>query len=76
MAAGMCMTLVLGIGLGIIMAWRRNGPIDVIGTVIGLVFQATPPFITGLLLLMILSYRLGLFPTGGMYARPAIGLTA
>ncbi len=67
MAAGMCMTLVLGIGLGIIMAWKRNSSIDVGGTVISLIFQATPPFITGLLLLMILSYRLGLFPTGGMY---------
>ena len=68
MAAGMCMTLVLGIGMGIIMAWRRNGPVDLIGTVVGLIFQAAPPFITGLLLLMVLSYRLGLFPTGGMYA--------
>jgi peptide/nickel transport system permease protein len=68
MAAGMCMTLVLGIGMGIIMAWRRNGPVDLIGTVVGLIFQAAPPFITGLLLLMVLSYRMGLFPTGGMYA--------
>lgn len=68
MAAGMCMTLVLGIGAGIIMAWRRGGATDLIGTVVGLIFQAAPPFITGLLLLMVLSYRLGLFPTGGMYA--------
>jgi len=68
MAAGMCMTLVLGIGMGIIMAWRRGGATDLIGTVIGLIFQAAPPFITGLLLLMVLSYRMGLFPTGGMYA--------
>jgi len=67
MAAGMCLTLVLGIGLGIIMAWRRNGPLDIVGTVVGLVFQAAPPFVTGLLLLIVLSYRLGIFPTGGMY---------
>ncbi len=67
MAAGMCLTLVLGIGLGIVMAWRRNGPLDVGGTVVALVFQAAPPFVTGLLLLIVLSYRLGLFPTGGMY---------
>ena len=67
MAAGMCMTLVLGIGMGIIMAWRRGGATDLIGTVVGLIFQAAPPFITGLLLLMVLSYRMGLFPTGGMY---------
>ena len=67
LAAGMCMTLVLGIGFGIIMAWKRNSSIDIGGTVVGLVFQAAPPFVTGLLLLMVLSYRLGLFPTGGMY---------
>jgi len=67
MASGMCMTLVLGIGFGIIMAWKRNSSIDIGGTIAGLVFQAAPPFVTGLLLLMILSYRLGLFPTGGMY---------
>ena len=67
MAAGMCLTLVIGIGFGIIMAWRRNSALDVGGTIVSLVFQAAPPFITGLLLLIVLSYRLGLFPTGGMY---------
>jgi peptide/nickel transport system permease protein len=67
MTAGMCLTLVIGIGFGIIMAWRRNSALDVGGTVISLIFQAAPPFITGLLLLIVLSYRLGLFPTGGMY---------
>lgn len=67
MAAGMCLTLVLGISFGIIMAWRRNSALDIGGTVVSLIFQAAPPFITGLLLLIVLSYRLGLFPTGGMY---------
>ncbi|MFT5503344.1 MAG: peptide/nickel transport system permease protein [Gammaproteobacteria bacterium] len=67
MAAGMCLTLVIGIGFGIIMAWRRNSALDIGGTIVSLVFQAAPPFITGLLLLIVLSYRLGLFPTGGMY---------
>jgi peptide/nickel transport system permease protein len=67
MAAGMCLTLVIGISFGIVMAWKRNSALDIGGTVVSLVFQAAPPFITGLLLLMILSYRLGIFPTGGMY---------
>lgn len=73
MAAGMCLTLVLGISAGMIMAWRRNSALDIGGTIVSLIFQAAPPFITGLLLLIVLSYRLGLFPTGGMYpagARP------
>ena len=38
MASGMCMTLVLGIGFGIIMAWKRNSSIDIGGTIAGLVF--------------------------------------
>ena len=68
MGAGMFLTLGLGIGLGMIMAWRRNGAMDVGGTILSLIFQSAPPFVTGLLLLIVMSYRLGLFPTGGMYA--------
>lgn len=67
MGASMCFVLVIGTGLGMVMAWRREGPLDMGGTVAALVFQSAPPFVTGLLLLMVLSYRLDLFPTGGMY---------
>ncbi|MBW2123435.1 MAG: ABC transporter permease [Deltaproteobacteria bacterium] len=67
MGAGMCFTLVVGPVLGMIMAWKRNSPLDVGATVGALIFQSAPPFITGLVLLMVLSYRLDLFPTGGMH---------
>ena len=66
MAAGMALTFGLGIVLGMLMAWRRNGPLDVVGSLVALIFQSAPPFITGLLLLIVLSYRMDLFPTGGM----------
>ena len=66
MAAGLSFTLVVGIGMGMIMAWRRNSSLDVGSTLASLVLQSAPPFVTGILLLMILSYRLDLFPTGGM----------
>ncbi len=68
MTAGLALTFVLGIGLGILMAWRRNGPLDLGSTLAALVFQSAPPFITGLLLLIVLSYNLDLFPTGGMHS--------
>jgi len=68
MAAGLSFTLILGIGMGMIMAWRRNSSLDVGSTLAALVLQSAPPFVTGILLLMILSYRLDLFPTGGMLA--------
>lgn len=73
MGAGLCFALAVGVALGIAMAWRRGGPLDVGGTVVSLVFQSAPPFVTGLVLLIILSYRFGFFPTGGMFtpgARP------
>ena len=68
MGAAMSFVLVLGTGLGMVMAWRRGGLLDTGGTVMALVFQSAPPFVTGLLLLMVLSYRMDLFPTGGMHA--------
>ncbi len=67
MGAGMCLVLVIGTGLGMVMAWRRQGPLDIGATVVALIFQSAPPFVSGLLLLMVLSYRLNLFPTGGMH---------
>lgn len=67
MGAGICFTLVVGVSLGMIMAWRRNSTLDLWSTLAALVLQSAPPFVTGILILMILSYRLGLFPTGGMH---------
>lgn len=67
MGAGMCFAIVVGVGLGMVMAWRRNSLLDVGATIGALFFQSAPPFITGLVLLMVLSYKLDLFPTGGMY---------
>jgi peptide/nickel transport system permease protein len=66
MAAAMCLTLVVGVNLGMVMGWRRGGKLDVGSTVVSMVFQSAPPFITGILMLIVLSYRLDLLPTGGM----------
>ena len=67
MGAAMGFVLVIGTGIGMVMAWRRGGKLDTGGTILALIFQSAPPFVTGLLLLIVLSYRLGLFPTGGMH---------
>lgn len=75
MGAAMAFVLVVGSGLGMVMAWRRGGMMDSGGTVLALIFQSAPPFVTGLLLLMVLSYRLDLFPTGGM-ASPGVSVGA
>ncbi|MCP4021039.1 MAG: ABC transporter permease [Desulfobacteraceae bacterium] len=67
MGSAMCFVLIVGPGLGMLMAWKRGSLTDNTGTVLGLIFQSAPPFVTGLLLLMILSYRMDLFPTAGMH---------
>ena len=67
MGAGLLITFTLGIALGMVMGWRRGGVTDVGGTIVSLIFQSAPPFITGILLLIVLSYRLDIFPTGGMH---------
>ncbi|MGE0005363.1 MAG: ABC transporter permease [Parvibaculaceae bacterium] len=66
MTGGVLIAIVLGLTLGIVLAWRRNSMLDVVGTVSALIFQSAPPFVTGLLLLIVFSYTLNLFPTGGM----------
>ncbi|MGE0119689.1 MAG: ABC transporter permease [Dongiaceae bacterium] len=76
MSAGLLFAVSLGIGLGMVMAWRRAGPLDIGATLAAMVFQATPPFVTGILLLILLSYRLDLFPVAGMVTpgSPVVGL--
>ena len=68
MGAGLCLTLVIGTGLGMMMAWRVNRPSGIAGTLCAIILQSTPPFVIALLLLMALSYGLDLFPTGGTHA--------
>lgn len=67
MSTGLVLAIGLGIVLGILMSARRGGALDIGATVVGLVCQAAPPFVIGILLLMGLSYQLELFPSGGMF---------
>jgi peptide/nickel transport system permease protein len=66
MSAGLVIAVGLGVALGMMMAWWRNGPLDVGATLAAMMFQAAPPFVTGILLLILLSYRLDLFPSAGI----------
>ena len=67
MGTGLGLTLVIGTGLGMVMAWRVDRPSGTVGTLSAIFIQSTPPFVIALLLLMVLSYRIDLFPTGGMH---------
>ena len=54
MAAGMLLTLFIGIFGGMVMGWMRGGKLDLWATVSSMIFQSAPPFITGILLLIVL----------------------
>jgi peptide/nickel transport system permease protein len=67
MTTGLVVAIAFGIVLGIFMSARRGGTLDFGATVIGLLFQAAPPFVVGILLLIVFSYQLELFPSAGMF---------
>lgn len=61
----MVLTLVLGIGCGIIAALKRGTWADQAAMVFALVGVSLPNFWFGLMLMVLLSVKLGLLPTGG-----------
>jgi len=63
---GLIIAVVLGTMLGAIAGWRTGTKFDSIIITVSLGFYAIPAFILGILLMMIFSFGLGLFPVGGM----------
>jgi len=57
----------MGISLGIISVARRNKSGDTLLLLLGAVCRATPLFVTGMIFLIIFSYWLDWFPSGGMH---------
>jgi peptide/nickel transport system permease protein len=63
--ASIVLSIAMGIPLGVLIAVKRNGPIDYAGRVLSLAGLSFPAFYLGILLLYFLSLKLGLFPTTG-----------
>jgi peptide/nickel transport system permease protein len=57
----------LSIGFGVWMAMRRDGPVDVIGSTISLIFAALPEFVIGIILVLV-------FATQVFQVFPAVSL--
>lgn len=57
--------IVLGLSLGILSAWFRNGPIDHVMRVFSLLGVVTPTFVWAIFLMLVFSDRLGWLPISG-----------
>ncbi len=76
---GELLAYAVGVNLGRIIAWKRGGKLEYGSTVIGLFFYTMPIFWLGLLAIWIFSWKLNLFPVGGMKSPEvwtAAGVTA
>jgi peptide/nickel transport system permease protein len=67
MGSALLLAIVLGIPLGILSAVKQYSLIDYVATVLGLAAISTPSFFLGLALIYIVSVKLHLLPTSGMY---------
>lgn len=68
MVTSVTLAYVLGIIIGAFFAWKRDTKVDTIGIGLVLVMYAAPVFWTGMLALMIFSFRLEWVPTGGAHS--------
>ncbi len=66
MATAMSIAVGVGIVLGTYLGWKRGSRRERFGLVIALFLRSTPIFWLGIIILMIFTYWLHLFPTGGM----------
>ena len=64
--AALVIALVIGIPAGVIAATHRSTPLDYGTMLVALIGISTPVFWAGIVLIYILSFRLGLFPIGGI----------
>jgi peptide/nickel transport system permease protein len=60
------LSIVLGVLIGVISAWKRGTKADVAGLSISLIFYSMPTFWFAILMVMLFSVYLRAFPTGGM----------
>lgn len=71
--ATLFVTLILGVPIGLVAAIKRGGWFDNFTRIFAVVGNAVPSFWMGLMLLLIFSFSMGLFPTGGRCPRTREG---
>ncbi|MBS4219241.1 ABC transporter permease [Bacillus sp. FJAT-49711] len=66
-SVSLVISFVIGIFLGVKMAWKRNSILEPIVSLYSVVTNAVPDFIFAIILLIIFAYGLGWFPINGAY---------
>jgi peptide/nickel transport system permease protein len=64
----MLIAMIVGVGVGAVSGRLRDTPVDLGGRVFGIVIYAAPIFWLGMMLQLLLSVKLHVFPTGGRIA--------
>ncbi len=64
----MLLSVVIGVGLGIVAALRRNSMVDYLVMFVGNIGSAFPSFVLGPVLILVFALWLGLLPAGGWEA--------
>lgn len=65
MVVSITITYLVAYYLGVLLAWNRNTKKDTAGMIGAVMGAGIPPFITGLVFIMVFSLSLGIFPIGG-----------
>ncbi len=60
------LSIVIGVTLGVIFAWKRGSKIDVFGLSISLILYSMPTFWVAIIMVMIFAVYWNIFPLGGM----------
>lgn len=65
MGSSMFLAFFLGIAVGVVAAWKRGTKIDISSVVLSLATYSMPVFWFGMILLLLLSYYVNIFPIAG-----------
>lgn len=68
MGSAITLAFLVGPLIGAYLAWNRNELVDTYGIGVVLAMNAAPVFWTGMLAIMLFSFRLGWLPSGGMHS--------
>jgi len=65
------LTTLLGVALGLYMAQKPNGLLDRVSSGLTMITNGLPAWWLGMIAIMVFSYALPIFPSGGLHSNPA-----